>query len=220
MREIGSGKHGSIVRMEPQQGESKGILAPLKKVTPSSKYLAVALLVLLPFFGGYIGYQFVPAKIIEKVERIEVPKYIPVEIPGTDNQKELIAPTDLPTTYAASGYRVVSVVQNPFYSEESKYDTLVVATPRGVNDYTCGGRYVPSHCYLFLESSYADIPTPKFVGTWSNDAISGDITFVTPTVIEITTGNGDAGYSHIAKWLLDLETGSTTKTFFEGREHF
>lgn len=34
-------------------------------VTPLSKYLALALFVLLPFIGGYIGYTFAPEKVVE-----------------------------------------------------------------------------------------------------------------------------------------------------------
>lgn len=40
-------------------------------VTPVSKYLAMALFVLLPFVGGYVGYQFAPEKVVE-VEKIVV----------------------------------------------------------------------------------------------------------------------------------------------------
>ncbi len=39
------------------------------KVTPLSKYLAMALFILLPFIGGWIGYQYAPEKVVE-VERV------------------------------------------------------------------------------------------------------------------------------------------------------
>lgn len=38
-------------------------------VTPLSKYLALALFIILPFVGGYIGYTFAPEKIVE-VEKV------------------------------------------------------------------------------------------------------------------------------------------------------
>ncbi len=55
--------------MEPQQNEFESVIAPLKKVTPLSKYLAMVLFVLLPFIGGYIGYTFALEKVVE-VERV------------------------------------------------------------------------------------------------------------------------------------------------------
>ena len=43
--------------MEPQQNQVENVIAPLKKVTPLSKYLALSLFVILPFLGGWIGYN-------------------------------------------------------------------------------------------------------------------------------------------------------------------
>jgi hypothetical protein len=56
--------------MEPESSES----APTSSwntVTPLSKYLAMALFVLLPFAGGYIGYVYGPQEVIE-IERVVV----------------------------------------------------------------------------------------------------------------------------------------------------
>ncbi len=41
----------------------------LNKVTPLSKFLAMALFILLPFIGGWVGYTYVPEKIVE-VEKV------------------------------------------------------------------------------------------------------------------------------------------------------
>ncbi|MFT5849750.1 MAG: hypothetical protein ACI9H6_000566 [Patiriisocius sp.] len=41
----------------------------LHQVTPLSKYLALALFVILPFLGGWIGYSYAPEKVVE-VERV------------------------------------------------------------------------------------------------------------------------------------------------------
>lgn len=41
----------------------------LHQVTPLSKYLALALFVILPFIGGWIGYTYAPIK-VEEVEKI------------------------------------------------------------------------------------------------------------------------------------------------------
>jgi hypothetical protein len=57
--------------MEPQQNVPESLISPLKKVTPLSKYLALALFIILPFLGGYVGYTLVPVKIVE-VERVVI----------------------------------------------------------------------------------------------------------------------------------------------------
>lgn len=50
--------------MEPQQSKIESVVAPLKKVTPLSRYLAMALFVILPFIGGWIGYTYMTVKVI------------------------------------------------------------------------------------------------------------------------------------------------------------
>ncbi|MFT5849348.1 MAG: hypothetical protein ACI9H6_000153 [Patiriisocius sp.] len=40
--------------------------SPLHQVTPLSKYLALALFVILPFLGGWIGYTYAPEKVVVK----------------------------------------------------------------------------------------------------------------------------------------------------------
>lgn len=46
-------------------------------MTPLSKYLAMALFIILPFIGGYVGYTFAPEKVVE-VEKV-VTKEVMVE---------------------------------------------------------------------------------------------------------------------------------------------
>ncbi len=55
--------------MEPQITEPQSVIAPLKKVTPLSKYLAMTLFIILPFLGGWIGYTYAPEKVVE-VEKV------------------------------------------------------------------------------------------------------------------------------------------------------
>jgi hypothetical protein len=57
--------------MPPETNLPEGLIAPLKKVTPVSKYLAMALFILMPFVGGWIGYTYAPERVVE-VERVEV----------------------------------------------------------------------------------------------------------------------------------------------------
>lgn len=46
----------------------------LHTITPLSKYLAMALFIILPFLGGWIGYTYAPEKIVEVEKIIEVEK--------------------------------------------------------------------------------------------------------------------------------------------------
>ncbi len=57
--------------MEPENNQAEGRLAPLKKITPASKYLALVLFITMPFIGGWIGYTYGPEKVVE-VERVVI----------------------------------------------------------------------------------------------------------------------------------------------------
>jgi hypothetical protein len=203
--------------MEPQQDSNVPATNPAFKVTPLSKYLAMALFILMPFVGGWIGYKYAPEKVVE-VERVVVREVNNADIDVDTNHYfyEDDIKADLPSSYSSSTYRVVTVLQNPYYSEESKYDSLVIVAPRGVNDHTCGGKYVPSNCYIFLESSYAYTPTPKFVGIWNSGLIQPEtVKFTSPTEVSIGVANGDGCFSYKAEWKYDLNTGSSTRTMYE-----
>jgi len=54
--------------------------SPLNQVTPLSKYLAMALFIILPFVGGWVGYTFAPEKVVE------VEKVIVREVPVTQTE--------------------------------------------------------------------------------------------------------------------------------------
>jgi hypothetical protein len=58
--------------MEPEETTAETQqLSPLHTVTSLSKYLAMALFIVLPFLGGWIGYTYAPGKVVE-VERVVV----------------------------------------------------------------------------------------------------------------------------------------------------
>ena len=60
---------------ELAQAESKSLL---HSVTPLSKYLAMALFIVMPFIGGWVGYTYAPEKVVE-VERVVVKEVVVVE---------------------------------------------------------------------------------------------------------------------------------------------
>lgn len=54
--------------MEPENTTLDAVVeqkSALHRITPLSKYLAMALFVALPFVGGWVGYTFAPMKIVE-----------------------------------------------------------------------------------------------------------------------------------------------------------
>lgn len=55
--------------MQPENNELDDRFVQLRKVTPLSKYLALALFIIMPFIGGWIGYMYAPEKVVvvEKV---------------------------------------------------------------------------------------------------------------------------------------------------------
>jgi len=68
---------------EDVKQETQSTFSPLHKVTPLSKYLAMALFVVLPFIGGWIGYTYAPEKIVE-VDRLVIRE---VEVVGDKNEE-------------------------------------------------------------------------------------------------------------------------------------
>ena len=81
--------------MEPQQDNSAGLsetkdhLALLRCVTPLSRYFAMALFIVLPFLGGYVGYSYAPESVVE-VEKVVVKNLTPVtEVETSENEGEL-----------------------------------------------------------------------------------------------------------------------------------
>lgn len=64
--------------MEPNNDSSSGSQVEQKsvlhQVTPLSKYLAMALFIILPFVGAYVGYTLAPLKVVEVEKIIEVEK--------------------------------------------------------------------------------------------------------------------------------------------------
>jgi len=79
--------------MEEEQLQTTADITPKEScwttVTPFSKYLALALFVLMPFIGGWVGYHFSPEKVIEVARVVVVEKVVEVEeTPVTEEPQE------------------------------------------------------------------------------------------------------------------------------------
>jgi hypothetical protein len=100
--------------MEPETDQTEGYLAPLKKVTPISKYLAMALFILMPFIGGWIGYTYAPEKMVE-VEKIVFKKALVDDMTITHD-----VPDAVPYMYIAGGPATVPKIAKI----KSVYETI------------------------------------------------------------------------------------------------
>ena len=60
----------------------------LHQVTPLSKYLALALFVILPFLGGWIGYTYAPEKVVEIEKEVIREVVVEKEIEVTPQKNE------------------------------------------------------------------------------------------------------------------------------------
>lgn len=100
------------------------------KVTPFSKYLALALFVLLPFVGGWIGYHYSPEKIveIEKVVEVEVVREVEKETTANPATKYSLQEIGLGGEYFAVGDSVVWLNETDSgYYLEPTYEIFEIA---------------------------------------------------------------------------------------------
>ncbi len=92
--------------MEPQTNQVKSVIAPLKIVTPLSKYLALTLFIMLPFLGGYIGYTLAPENVVE-IESVMIQK---------ENSNDIITAMD--GTSSTSKTELTDFVVDPRYKTD------------------------------------------------------------------------------------------------------
>lgn len=79
--------------MEPEQTseiEEVEEKSNFNKVTPLSKYLAMALFIAMPFIGGWVGYTYAPEKIVEVEKVVVVEKEPETEIIESNSNQEIV----------------------------------------------------------------------------------------------------------------------------------
>jgi len=64
--------------------------SPLHTVTPLSKYLAMALFIILPFLGGWIGYTYAPEKVVEVEKVVLIEKETSQKVEAEKTSKEIL----------------------------------------------------------------------------------------------------------------------------------
>jgi len=174
---------------EAVKQETEGTLAPLHKVTPLSKYLAMALFVLLPFIGGWIGYMYAPEKVVEveRVVKVETSKQIETvsvsnkahELPQTTGVETVT--TTAPTFFVRDG--------ETFSSSSDSYGVEVIGdVPDGVFE------ILP----IFMESDDSRLITAERFVTLSIDP---------DTVYQLSIMEMGSGWMHL-KRLKDSDAAS------------
>ena len=102
---------------------------PVNQITPVSKYLALALFVMLPFVGAYVGYQLAPEKVVE-VSTIK---------PASDTSKQNL--TNIPEVK-----KLLSVFTDDKigfqFSHPSEWGEVIVDVEKG----TCPENYSKDTC--------------------------------------------------------------------------
>lgn len=148
--------------MEPKifDVETEKPLSVLYKVTPLSKYLAMAIFIITPFIGGWIGYTYAPEKIvvtetiIYKNSAVES-EASPTNLPAKEKPSymiesgEIIVNTTNKTFEATVMFGLADIrnVSGIYLSKESIYkDVLQALNETGVN-----AEYVNTNTITIIE---------------------------------------------------------------------
>lgn len=139
----------------------------LHKVTPFSKYLAMALFVILPFLGGWVGYTFAPVKIIE------VEKIVKTEPANSDDSAKAVSMTDeLGTTTLWGNWSINNETKEILFRDKS-YPIINSETVRNVGEPPCTGFIADDEfVYAVSQNSHpaGDQPEKLFVITDADPA--------------------------------------------------
>ena len=152
--------------MEPQINDQQSVIAPLKKVTSLSKYLAMALFVILPFVGGWIGYRYAPEKVVEVVqEKIKTEtKFVDSFINSyPDTVRELYFHSIAVNTDGTKQY----IFDNPY---EGYFPTLLLYKDSGIyNSTATAGFGIFATDPALLIEPYSNKPGEKSLFATSSD---------------------------------------------------
>lgn len=100
----------------------------LNKITPLSKYLAMLLFIIMPFFGGWIGYRNAPEKIVEVETIVEIES---LKAPVLSEEFSDLYTYTLPATWYKTesefggGMKIVTppptVIEKPYIDEQGYF---------------------------------------------------------------------------------------------------
>jgi hypothetical protein len=189
----------------------------LKNLDPKIKYGLIGAVVLVALLCGTVLFSFLNSRAVSVSNTPSGPDSTEVGTETGEVEEEIAgaqASAALIKEYEKSSYKVVTLVPNPF-GKFPGYEVLYVVTNRGINDDSCGGLYSAGSCYFFLESTYHNGPTAKYVTTWGGGPTGigrESIKFIDVDTVRFTGTFGDAGVGILETWELNVRTGSSTRT--------
>lgn len=209
----------------PQSPEVKEV--PAVEVTSKKHlftYLVLLLLVVLPLAGFFVGNQFgsrqvSTAEVVEEENQesasvadqttATMTSEWGLSVEGSSdgilplNTDELIQ--EALKSYVNQKLATVAVFETPESSAQ-----IAVATNRENGGVFCG--YDSGPCYLFLKAYVQGYPRVKYIGSIESKGVVdfSTVKFNSPTVFEVTSRWGDAGYTATRVISFDITTGSST----------
>jgi len=213
--------------MEPQIQNTTEEKSPsiIFQVTPFSKYLALFLFIVLPFIGGFVGYNIAPERLITQEVQIVAQtnerdkKFISNENQSNDSEDVIVNldksiennTKDAIQSYLNQKLSTIAVMDTPIPSVQ-----IAVAADREGSVY-CG--YDNGPCHFFLQAYNYDYPRVKYLGTIDSKGVfvTSSLKFTSPTVFQFDISFSDAGTSIKQVWNFDINTGSSTKISEERR---
>jgi len=131
----------------------------LNTVTPLSKYLALALFIVLPFGGLYIGYVYAPEKVVEIERIVEVEVAVQEQYEGTQLpwQREIVI-SDIQSKYVQETLTLLSLSEtDEYFSQPEVLDYFVhvrqLTQDKTLVSYCYGCSHVPSGYFIFDEQT-------------------------------------------------------------------
>lgn len=148
----------------------------LHQVTPLSKYLAMALFIILPFLGGWIGYMFAPEKVVE----VEIVRYVEEESHSQSSEQ-------------GNENQFISIGGDYYVSKSHSTDKDKIFYK---NNYFLGttspdGKYVQKEHIVYVEIPEADLDTFEVDGNHSSYAMDkNNVYFFWRTPFESSPNDG------------------------------
>ncbi len=183
----------NILYMEPEKTsltiDKVDKLENLKKITPLSKYLALALFVILPFVGGLIGYTYAPEKLIEVDKIVETEKEVEtVKIVETDDDPNFVhmiyevIPMDAKLKPAVDLLKRENELYVRAYWPLSAYQTIELIPGASAGSYEYLGAYYlkTDHWVYYIGSNMLDQVTGEDMRLSSADPDSFRVYYPNP----------------------------------------
>jgi hypothetical protein len=197
---------------QPEEGTSKqvtsteNIIALLHKVTPLSKYLTLALFIVLPFIGAFVGWQYAVHGVV-----VETETSLPVQF-NTDIQNNQERPVLEPQVQSESFPQKPNTTIR--YAVEADRDAMGAKNSVIPFDYFWTYKLLPDTIFATKEAYDAtQLPYLTMLTTFNDVVI-----FTASCFVESECGNsGLYSYDAVSRTLRVLESGREYNEMYTGR---